>query len=79
MRIQIKLMDIFRDYVPPGSDASKFMLGCRRNDSIDDIFFKLRIPAELPRVIVHNGQIADKDRLLTDGDVVAVFSPIFGG
>ena len=79
MLVRVKLMDIFRDFLPSGSDASKFMLACQKNDRAEDIFFKLGIPAELPRVIVHNGRVASKDQKLQDGDIIAIFSPIFGG
>lgn len=79
MHVQIKLMDIFRDYLPPGSDVTDFRLEVQKGSGLQDIFSKLGIPDNLPRVILCNGRFVDKNRPLTDGDVVAVFSPIFGG
>jgi sulfur carrier protein ThiS len=79
MHIQVKLMDIFRDYLPPGSDASGFRLEVRETGRVRDVFSILNIPDDLPRVVLCNGQIIQKDRRLTDGDVIAIFSPIFGG
>ncbi|MFC1798295.1 hypothetical protein ACFLZL_00600 [Thermodesulfobacteriota bacterium] len=79
MQIQVKLMDIFRDYLPPGSDVSKFILDCQTNDRVENIFIILGIPDDLPCVILCHGQIIEKDRLLAGGDVIAIFSPIFGG
>lgn len=79
MHVRIKLIDIFRDFLPPGSDASNFTLEVPQKAMIYGIFSTLGIPDDLPRVILCNGQIVHKDQLLTDGDVVAIFSPIFGG
>lgn len=79
MHVQIKLMDIFRDFLPPGSDASDFRLEVQKDSGLQDIFSILGIPDNLPRVILCNGRFADQNRPLTDGDVVAIFSPVFGG
>ena len=79
MYVRIKLIDIFRDFLPIGSDASNFSLEVQKKATIYDIFSILGIPDNLPPVILCNGQIVHKDQLLTDGDVIAIFSPIFGG
>ena len=79
MHVQIKLIDIFRDYLPPGSDVSSFTLDVQQKDMIQDIFPLLGIPDSLPRVISCNGKIAQGDRRLNEGDVIAIFSPLFGG
>ena len=79
MQVQIKLIDIFRDYLPPGSDVSNFTLDVQQKDMIQDIFSILGIPNDLPRVIFCNGKIAQEKQMLNDGDVVSIFSPMFGG
>ena len=79
MHVRLKLIDIFRDFLPPGSDASHFSLEVQKKATIHAIFSLLGIPDDLPRVILCNGQIVHKEQQLTDGDVVAIFSPIFGG
>jgi len=79
MHVQIKLIDIFRDYLPPGSDVSNFKLEVQKQAPVHAIFSILGIPDNLPRVIMCNGKIAKADRLLKDGDVIAIFSPMFGG
>ena len=79
MHVQIKLMDIFRDFLPPGFDVSNFTLEVQNKAMIHDIFSILGVPSDLPRVISCNGQIAQEDQLLNDGDVIAIFSPMFGG
>ena len=79
MRVQIKLIDIFRDFLPPGVSFSDFRLEFQEGATIGDIFVRLAIPGDLQRFIFCNGRAADADQLLNDGDVVAIFSPIFGG
>ena len=79
MNVRIKLIDIFRDYLPPGSDVTNFRLEVQKEALIRDIFSNLNIPDDLPRVILCNGKFAKKEHPLSDGDVVAIFSPIFGG
>lgn len=79
MHVRLKLIDIFRDFLPPGADVTNFTLEVQNKAMIHDIFSILGISGDLPRVILCNGQIAHKDQLLTNGDVLAIFSPIFGG
>ena len=79
MHVQIKLIDIFRDYLPPGSDPSNFVIDLQQKDMIQDVFRLLGIPDELPRVICCNGKTAQENQKLCKGDVVAIFSPMFGG
>ena len=79
MQVQIKLIDIFRDYLPPGSDVSNFTLDVQQQDMIQDIFPLLGIPDDLPRTIYCNGKRAQGDQPLNPGDIIAIFSPMFGG
>ena len=79
MLVRIKLIDIFRDFLPPGTDVSNFKLELQNNAVVHDIFSTLDIPDDLPRVILCNGKFAKKEQRLSDGDVIAIFSPIFGG
>ena len=79
MQVQLKLIDIFRDFLPPGSCFSDCRLEFPEKAAIGDIFLRLAIPDDLPRMVFCNGRPADEHQLLTDGDAVAIFSPIFGG
>jgi sulfur carrier protein ThiS len=79
MYVRLKLIDIFRDFLPPGSDVSNFTIEVPKKAMIHDIFSILGIPDDLPRVILCNGLTAQEDQQLSDGDVIAIFSPIFGG
>ncbi len=79
MRVRIKLIDIFRDYLPPGADVSDFWLDVAEDAAVADIFDLLGIPADLPRVVSHNRRIVPGTQRLSEGDVIAIFSPVFGG
>jgi molybdopterin converting factor small subunit len=39
----------------------------------------LRVPDELAKIVLVNGQHASEDSFLTDGDIVTVFPPLIGG
>jgi molybdopterin converting factor small subunit len=47
--------------------------------TIQALLKALRVPDDLPRIILVNGLYAAEDSLLTDGDVVSVFPPLIGG
>ncbi len=79
MRIRIKLIDIFRDYLPPDAEGPNFTLDVAEDAVTADIFSILGIPDDLPRVVLYNHRIITKIQRLSDGDVVAIFSPVFGG
>ena len=79
MNVRVKLIDIFRDYLPPGVAGASFRLDVQPQDSVGQIFSRLGIPDSLPRVVTCNGGIVQADRILKDGDVIAIFSPMFGG
>ena len=63
----------------PGSDVSNFTLDVQQKDMIQDIFPLLGIPDNLPRMIYCNGKRAQGDQPLNPGDIIAIFSPMFGG
>jgi molybdopterin converting factor small subunit len=39
----------------------------------------LRVPEDLAKIVLVNGQHASEDSFLTDGDIVTVFPPLIGG
>jgi len=79
LRIQVKLFDIFRDFFPPGADVSDFWLDFQNEAKLGDIFSKLGIPENLPKVIICNNRVWEENQVLKAGDVIAIFSPISGG
>jgi sulfur carrier protein len=46
---------------------------------IHDILSKLKIPDEIPMIILVNGVHGKKEQILKDGDVLSVFPPVAGG
>jgi len=75
MRIFVKLFSNFAFYHSP----SKFSLEVPAGIRILDILKVLRIPEDLPRITLVNGQVADEENTLKEGDTVSVFSPVTGG
>ena len=46
---------------------------------VQDILSKLKIPEEMPKIILVNGIHGKKDQVLKEGDVLSVFPPVAGG
>jgi sulfur carrier protein len=46
---------------------------------VQDILSRLKIPEEMPKIILVNGVHGKKDQILKDGDVLSVFPPVAGG
>lgn len=46
---------------------------------MDDVARRLGMPADMARVVLVNGQDAEPDRRLADGDSIAIFPPLMGG
>ena len=46
---------------------------------IEDVMSNLKIPEEMPKIILVNGIHGKKDQVLKDGDVLSVFPPVAGG
>lgn len=80
MNIEVKLFFNFSQYLPPGSKEGKVSLSIDEGLTIEGLMERLGISPELPRMIVLNGIIEQNShRNLKEGDVVAVFPPLFGG
>ena len=79
MKVRVKLFGIFCEFFPPGIKESGFWLDMEEAAKPKDIFARLKIPDNLPKSIICNGRVAKEDRVLRDGDTVAIFSPITGG
>lgn len=79
VKVQIKLFGIFREFCPPQTEGLGFWLDIDEDARIQDIFARLKIPENLPKSIICNGRVAKEDQVLSESDVIAVFSPITGG
>jgi sulfur carrier protein ThiS len=75
MEISVKLFSDFSLYHSPSTFTMR--LGGRK--SVVEILRGLKIPEDLPRVILVNGHAATEQSKLEDGDILSVFSPVAGG
>ncbi len=79
MEIEVKLFATLRDFLPPGSSRFSCKMEIDGKTRVEDILSKLKIPEEMPKIILVNGIHGKKDQLLKEGDVLSVFPPVAGG
>ncbi len=79
MEIEVKLFATLRDYLPKGSSQFSVKMKMEESSRVQDILTQLKIPEEMPKIILVNGVHGKKDQVLKDGDVVSVFPPVAGG
>jgi sulfur carrier protein ThiS len=75
MEISIKLFSNFALYHSP----SKFRLEMQNGGSVIDVLRSLKIPEDLPRIVLINGDVAEDQTILKEGDTLSLFSPVAGG
>jgi molybdopterin converting factor small subunit len=79
MDIEVKLFATLRDYLPKGSTRFSCRMEIDGQTRIQDILTKLKVPEEIPKIILVNGIHGKKDQVLKEGDVVSIFPPVAGG
>ncbi len=79
MQIEVKLFATLRDYLPEGSGRFSYKMEIDHHTRVQDVLAKLKIPEEMPKIILVNGIHGKKDQTLKDGDVLSVFPPVAGG
>jgi molybdopterin converting factor small subunit len=79
MEIEVKLFATLRDYLPKESDRFSCRMEINGQTRVQDICSKLKIPDEMPKIILVNGVHGKRDQLLKDGDVLSIFPPVAGG
>ena len=79
MEIEVKLFATLRDYLPEGSSRFSCKMKIEGSTRVEDILTNLKIPEEMPKIILVNGVHGKKDQILRDGDVLSVFPPVAGG
>lgn len=75
----MKLFATLRDYLPKGSERFTCKMEIGNQTRVQDILAKLKIPEEIPKIILINGVHGKKDQVLKEGDVVSIFPPVAGG
>ena len=79
MEIEVKLFATLRDYLPKGSGQFSCKVEVNSTDTVRDILKRLKIPEEIPKIILVNGVHSNLDRFLKFGDILSVFPPVAGG
>jgi molybdopterin converting factor small subunit len=79
MEIEVKLFATLRDYLPKGSSRFSCKMDVDGSTRIQDILTRLKIPEEMPKIILVNGVHGKKEQMLKEGDVLSVFPPVAGG
>ncbi len=79
MKVRLKLFATFRRYLPPGTQGSACAVEVLDGTQVSDLLSQFDMPEKEPLMILVNGRDAGPNRLLQDGDVVAVFPTLAGG
>ena len=79
MEIEVKLFATLRDYLPKGSERFSCKMEIESQTRIQEILMRLKIPEEMPKIILVNGVHGKKEQILKEGDVLSVFPPVAGG
>jgi molybdopterin converting factor small subunit len=79
MEIEVKLFATLREYLPKGSTRFSCKMQVDGSTRIQDILSRLKLPEEIPKIILINGVHGKKEQILKDGDVVSIFPPVAGG
>lgn len=79
MEIEVKLFATLRDYLPRGSSRFSCKMEIDGRTRVQDILSNLKIPDDIPKIILVNGIHGKKEQILKEGDVLSVFPPVAGG
>jgi molybdopterin converting factor small subunit len=79
VEIEVQLFANLADYGPVRAGEDETRVALPAGATVDDLLRRLRIPAELPRLLLVNGQEVQPAAPLRAGDVVSVLPPLVGG
>lgn len=79
MEIEVKLFATLRDYLPKGSSRFSCKMEVGGHTRVKDILSRLKIPDDIPKIILINGIHGKNDQVLNEGDVLSIFPPVAGG
>jgi len=72
------LFATLRDYLPKGSSRFSCKLEVDVQTRVQDILLKLKIPEEMPKIILVNASMEERSDIRR-GDVLSIFPPVAGG
>ena len=79
MKVRLKLFATFRRYLPPGTQGSACDVEVPDGTQVSDLLSQFGVPEQESLLILVNGHDAGPDRVLQEGDVVAVSPALAGG
>lgn len=79
MRVLVKLIAIYREHLPPGTDGNIAEVDVPPGSTVGEVLTQFNIPLDDSSVIVLNGLTVPLDTVVAEGDTVAAFSAIAGG
>lgn len=74
MKVTVKLFATLRDYGPKYSE-----IDIKEGTSLKDLIKMFNIPDDFPLIRLVNGEFANNEYELKEGDIVSLFPPIAGG
>ena len=77
MNITLKLYTVLIEYLP--EDLKDNILSIPDNSKVVAVINMLKIPDEVPKIILINGAQKKPESKLSDGDELSMFPPISGG
>ena len=79
MEITVRLFAHFLENLPGKDGGREAVIPLSEGTTVAHLIKGLGISAELPKVILVNGQMKEPDEELRDGDLVSIFPPVAGG
>jgi molybdopterin synthase sulfur carrier subunit len=79
VEVEVHLFANLADYGPPGAHRGTACVELPEGASLQDLLERLRIPNDLPRLLLVNGREVEPTARLRPGDVVDVLPPLVGG
>jgi sulfur carrier protein ThiS len=79
MEVEVELFANLADYRPPGARAGPVRVEVPAGATVHDLLRQLRIPDDVPRLLLVNGRDVAPTARLAPGDVVNVLPPLVGG
>ena len=79
MIVDVKLFASLREYLPADAQDFTAKAPAAAGAKVKTLLDWLKLPVELPKVILINGRHANETDEVQEGDVVSVFPPISGG
>jgi molybdopterin converting factor small subunit len=79
MKIKLKLFATFREYLPEGNDGHSCMLEVPEKTTVDSVMLQMKLPVDIPKIILINGLQKTAAEVLHEGDTLSIFPPIAGG